>query len=321
MSGSSPSLPVKTPSTKTNIAATVPDNGPTQSVMTSVSHSESAPRVADSSAQTASSLATLSSKAASVKATSSHSSAKSSKLATTGTKAPLSPVTSPTVSFTATSTITDTPESTLAKPSFVSVIESNANGQTTAFTAPPFLTFLSTSTETNGSLVTFTHIVANPTGFNQAIGHSASFFHNAGAVAGVFLVVGAIMTGLVVFALFLLCRRQRRRRELHRRWLVSMHRPRPLSDNDTFVNPEMRSFDRPWDGRISSPHGHYTVAPPRRVDPPMLLGGQNNNRGPQAGPYDDAIGLAITTDDHRDNPSVESSPSIYPASLTSDRRG
>jgi len=88
-----------------------------------------------------------------------------------------------------------------------------------------------------------------------------------------------------------------------------------LSDNDTFVNPEMRSFDRPWDGRISSPHGHYTVAPPRRVDPPMLLGGQNNNRGPQAGPYDDAIGLAITTDDHRDNPSVESSPSIYPASL------
>ncbi|KAF7310883.1 hypothetical protein HMN09_00631500 [Mycena chlorophos] len=281
--------------------------------------SSSGPATVNSSPHSTQSLGTAN--VSSVKSTSPssvHSNAEPKTSASTATRntentAHAATLGSPSVSFTATSTITDTPESTLAKASFVSVIESN--GQTSS-SAPPFLTVLSTSTEPNGSLVTYTHVVANgPTGISAAIVQPSGFFHNSGVVAGVFLVVGAILTGLAVFGLYLLCRRQRRRRELHRRWLVSKHRPRPLSDGDPFS--DMRSFDRPWDGRVSSPRGHYSVAPPRRVEPPVLYETFDDeiDRRVQPGPSDNDIGLAITTDSRKPAASANSSPSIYPSSL------
>jgi len=166
--------------------------------------------------------------------------------------------------------------------------------------------------------VTLTHVVANPTGFSQDIsGGHASFFNNEGAVAGVFLVVGAIVTSIVAFTLFVLCRRSRRRQEAHRRWLVSMNRPRPLPDEDPFTPAAMRSFDRPWDGASparslhqdnSTGLGLYGVPPVRRVDPPTDYMGHYEKAEPRQ------AGLTImTTSDPK--PSAQSSPSIYPASL------
>ncbi|KAF8213078.1 hypothetical protein K438DRAFT_1073667 [Mycena galopus ATCC 62051] len=164
---------------------------------------------------------------------------------------------------TTTSTITDPPESTLAKPTFVSVVESGK----TSFIAPPLVTILSTSMEPNGSFVTFTHVVANPTGFSEAIaGGRASFFHNAGAVAGVFLVIGMVLTALVAWGTFIMCRRKRRRQEAHRRWLISINRPRPMAevDGDPFEDhprsapsPPMRIAPGVWD----APSAWATQAP------------------------------------------------------------
>jgi len=239
----------------------------------------------------------------------------------------------PAVSFTGTitSTITDTPESTLAKPSFISVVE---NGKT-SFTAPPLVTILSSSKEANGSFVTCTHVVANPTGFNQAIaGGHTSFMHNAGAVAGVFLVVGAILTAIVASVTFIMCRRRRRRREAHRRWLISVNRPRPLGDESpnpfedprSAPSPPMRDVSRPWDAPITwdtRPHaGHRESAQSATSDlgllnlPPIQQGEVlAEHPAEHYNPMNpNEIGLAITTNESK--PSLaQSSPSIYPASL------
>ncbi|KAK7064252.1 hypothetical protein R3P38DRAFT_33781 [Favolaschia claudopus] len=238
------------------------------------------------------------------------------------THAPVMPVS---CTGTTTSTITDTPESTLARPSFISVV--NSNGQT-SFTAPPLVTILSTSREPNGSFVTFTHVVANPTGLNQAIsGGHTSFFHNAGAVAGVFLVIGVILTAIVAFATFVMCRRRRRKREAHRRWLISINRPRPVSDpsHDPFEDPRsapsppMRMVPHAWD----APAAWDTQARPTRRESSLsdlgllnLPAVQPNSiveekRQSQSNPRDsNEIGLAITTNESR-----QSSPSLYPPSL------
>ncbi|KAJ7103559.1 hypothetical protein B0H15DRAFT_942979 [Mycena belliarum] len=221
-----------------------------------------------------------------------------------------------------TSTITDAPESTLAKPSFVSVV---VNGKT-SFTAPPLVTVLSTSTEPNGSFVTFTHVVANPTGFSQAIsGGHVSFFRNAGAVAGVFLVVGAIITGIAAFVIFILCRQRRRRRERHRRWLISINRPRPgadesqhtFEDHRTAPSPPMRSVLRNWD-ITTVPHEDESGSGLGLYEVPLTRHSELHANEKHDERYDgidrNEIGLAITTNHSR--PSLaQSSPSIYPPSL------
>lgn len=69
------------------------------------------------------------------------------------------------VSATITSTITDRPERTLSSAVVLTTV--NSVGKT-SLTIPPIVTILSTSTEANGSFVTFTHVVANPTGFQSA---------------------------------------------------------------------------------------------------------------------------------------------------------
>jgi len=187
--------------------------------------------------------------------------------------------------------------------------------------------------EPNGSFVTFTHVVANPTGFSEAIaGGRASFFHNAGAVAGVFLVIGMVLTALVAWGTFIMCRRKRRRQEAHRRWLISINRPRPMAevDGDPFEDhprsapsPPMRIAPGVWD----APSAWATQAPhtARRESSTSGLGlfdvpaTQHNEVVTHQQKHYDAtnrneIGLAITTNESK--PSLaQSSPSIYPPSL------
>jgi len=204
----------------------------------------------------------------------------------------------------------------------------DSNGKI-SFSAPPLVTILSTSKEANGSFITFTHVVANPTGFSQAIsGGHASFFRNAGVVAGVFLVVGALITAAAAFAIFILCRRRRRQRERHRRWLISVNRPRPMADgsDDPFQDP--RSPPSP-PMRVIPHYTHAWDTQPRatpRDSPTSGLGlfdvppaNQHEHvEEHQLEHYDgidrNEIGLAITT--NQSKPSLaQSSPSIYPPSL------
>ncbi|KAF9457070.1 hypothetical protein BDZ94DRAFT_286191 [Collybia nuda] len=74
---------------------------------------------------------------------------------------------SPSLRSTRTSTITDHPESTFSKVVAVTL----TNNGTVALSTPAMVTVFSTSTLPDGDFVTFTHVVANPTGFdggNQA---------------------------------------------------------------------------------------------------------------------------------------------------------
>ncbi|KAJ6621716.1 hypothetical protein B0H10DRAFT_2187958 [Mycena sp. CBHHK59/15] len=234
-------------------------------------------------------------------------------------------VNSPKTSFTGTttSTITDAPESTLSKPSFIPTV---INGKT-SFSAPPLVTVLSTSRESNGSFVTFTHVVANPTGFDQAVSGGSS----EGAVAGVFVVIGAIFTCIVAFGVFYLCRRRRRARERHRSWLVSVNRPRPMAEEpqDPFDDPQVAPSPPirvvPKYGHDSQPQtplheksteglGLYQDTPTRHFDnqvdrqrPYSRMESEENHEMGE-------IGLAISA--NQSKPSLaQSSPSIYPPSL------
>ncbi|KAJ7786278.1 hypothetical protein B0H16DRAFT_25759 [Mycena metata] len=334
---STPLPPVKAP--------TAPDSVPTTTTMSS-SSAKSAPDDALNSSSSASPSHAL--------VTSSSSSKSSAAVKTSGRStdaSPASPIghsssadpasspaspppTSPIhqqVSFTGTitSTITD-PPSTLAKPSFISVLESN--GKIT-FTAPPLVTILSSSREPNGSFVTFTHVVANPTGFSQAIsGGHASFFSNAGAVAGVFLVVGGILTAIAAFGIFIMCRRRRRKRERHRRWLISINRPRSVMDDPfqsprSAPNPPIRVVPPEWDTEhrqemSESGLGLYNVPQREQAEEQHGQYAEPQHFEQLQAYYDGAnlphqnIGLAISTDVNRSKPSLaQSSPSVYPPSL------
>lgn len=62
---------------------------------------------------------------------------------------------------TSVSTITDKPETTLTRPVFVSTTDSAGH---LSLSVPPVFTSVGVSTEANGSLVSVTHVIANPTG-------------------------------------------------------------------------------------------------------------------------------------------------------------
>jgi hypothetical protein len=233
-----------------------------------------------------------------------------------------------------TSTITDQPSSTFA--SLVGVQVTNADGSTT-LSFPPLVTVLSTSQEANGSYVTWTHVVANPTGFLSVDGASNSFFSKAGQVAGVFLVVGIVAASLMVF-LFVSCRRRRARYNRRKRWLSGIQRPLPIPD-DPFEDPR----DPPsmwavndgvsWDGRRrtlidnENPTPMSTDGPTNGlglsgVGPEAALthgGGYNPGYNLLGASYEqNMISLAVSTnrDGGQSRPSLaQSSPSIYPPTL------
>lgn len=102
--------------------------------------------------------------------------------------------------------------------SAVRVTTTNANGQTV--TTIPATVTSDVVTTSNGVVYTVTQIVHNPTGAldsgsSGGGGTTTGFFANKGAVAGVFVVVGLVVVGMI-FALGLLCFRRRRRQRLDR---------------------------------------------------------------------------------------------------------
>lgn len=150
---------------------------------------------------------------------------------------------------------------------------------------------------------------------------SPRFFRNAGAVAGVFLVVGAILTTVAAVVIFIMCRRRRRKRERHRRWLISVNRPRATADSsqDPFQDPRiapsppMRVVDHDWEFQ---PHQGNSGNGLGLFDVPQAS--HDEHREQYGGDFDNIarneIGLAIST--NRSRPSLaQSSPSIYPPSL------
>ncbi|KAI5898514.1 uncharacterized protein SCHCODRAFT_02490513 [Schizophyllum commune H4-8] len=134
-------------------------------------------------------------------------------------------------SATATRTITDAPDSTLSQVLSVTSTFTNAQGRlVTTVDTPSVITITSTSTGEDGGFVYSTHVVANPTGFGGSGAISEKgFFHNTGAVAGTFTVVG-LVAAAAAFLLFWLCRK-RRRVQRRRRWMATVDQP-PYTPND-----------------------------------------------------------------------------------------
>jgi hypothetical protein len=131
-----------------------------------------------------------------------------------------------------------TTETTL--PSAISITTTDSAGNTVT-TAPASFTS-DVVTTSNGVVYTVTQIVHNPTGAldsgSSSGGSTSSFFNNTGAVAGVFVVVGLVVVGMI-FALGLLCFRRRRRQRLDREVTAAAiaasapHQRTPLDeDND-----------------------------------------------------------------------------------------
>ncbi|KAI0375058.1 hypothetical protein BV20DRAFT_1048247 [Pilatotrama ljubarskyi] len=261
-----------------------------------------------------------------------------------------------TQSPTATSTITDQPETTLSTPVFMTVTNSDHH---TSLSVPPIFTSTVVSELPDGGLVTYTHVIANPTGiYGVEIDNPMGFFANSGAVAGVFLAVGIVVTAIGV-GICLFIRRRRRRR--NPRFIDTISRPLPMPENPfedprDFTPPNMRyalghpegstlvigsasrqSGDtrRSSSGRSSrtrggaerysglglagvGAHGRSASMGSARVSSEMRA---HHHLSGQSG----VVGLAITSDQRVDSArprrvepsSARSSPSIYPPTLPS----
>ncbi|KAI9460610.1 hypothetical protein BJY52DRAFT_1262730 [Lactarius psammicola] len=150
---------------------------------------------------------------------------------------------------TLTSTVTETPESTFSTP--VSITETTDSHVT--ITAPPVITSTGLSTLSDGTVVTVTHVIANPP--REAVSGSSngdSFFRNHAAVVGVFLVSGFTLAGLVLLA-FCCFRRRRRRAQRRGTRLPEISHPRPIQNPfaDVTGNPAVRERAGPiirWHG-------------------------------------------------------------------------
>ncbi|KAF8640707.1 hypothetical protein AX17_000363 [Amanita inopinata Kibby_2008] len=122
------------------------------------------------------------------------------------------------VTPTATSTITDFPVSTFSTPVAVTMTQ----GGNTVVSTPSFVTLLTTTTNTDGSAVTWTHVVANPNKLSAT--SSRSFLQNTGAVAGVFVVVGIVAASFLLCLLYFIRRSRRTKRQS--KWLATLQNPR-----------------------------------------------------------------------------------------------
>ncbi|KAI0735101.1 hypothetical protein C8Q76DRAFT_827875 [Earliella scabrosa] len=174
-----------------------------------------------------------------------------------------------TPSPTATSTITDKPETTLSSPVIVTVTDASSH---TSLSVPPVFTSVGVSTLEDGQLVSVTHVIANPTGIwgvSDAPAHTG-FFANSKAVAGVFLVVGVLIAGVGV-GICLILRRRRRRTP---RFLNTISRPLPMPDNP-FEDP--RDISPPPQMRYASGF----------TDRTLVIAGTDANRPAARGPFDD----------------------------------
>ncbi|KAK2461937.1 hypothetical protein APHAL10511_006400 [Amanita phalloides] len=144
------------------------------------------------------------------------------------------------VTPTSTSTTTQFLESTFLTPVAVTTVQDG----TTSVGTPALVTLLSTSTNSDGSSVTWTHVYANPP--TVAAMRTKSFLHDTGAMAGIFALVGVIAAFFLLGMLYLIRRLYRRRRDNMLTRLQSSapeHEPdyrNPFNDNGT--EPVMHSL-------------------------------------------------------------------------------
>ncbi|PBL01113.1 hypothetical protein ARMGADRAFT_411017 [Armillaria gallica] len=226
-------------------------------------------------------------------------------------------------------------------PQAIGVTVTGPNGQTSV-TFPSFVTVLSTATESDGTVVTESAVVSNPTGLGQPDKNGNS--SNTSAVAGTFAAVGIVV--FAVIALLLVCCRRRRRQRARTRWLTAITQPPsyPLhddADRDPFEDDPFEDHRNPPQMAqvTNAPQTTYINRDQRHEDSEHvdteestanLLGARNFAAAPLAtgpttrtqeeGPFSDvnefspqeAIGLAITTS--YPVPSLhsrQSTPSLY----------
>ncbi|KAH9065725.1 hypothetical protein EDB87DRAFT_1592851 [Lactarius vividus] len=235
---SSPS-PTPTPTTSSPTSSPSPSTSPSSTPPTTTTSI-----VPSSSPSSSSSTLQPTSTTSSVDPTSSSRSSSSSSITSDSTSR-TSPSDSPTTTFSST----------------VFIQTTNSLGQTTSF-APPQITSTFTSTLSNGGIVTFTEVVANPTlSPNKGSSSSSQFFHNKGAVAGVFLIVGLAAASICLWIFFFVRRRRRRRRIDHETAVSASlaaagYNRAPIDDEEDFgPGPGMRE-------RFNSMSSHPTISTP-----------------------------------------------------------
>jgi len=123
----------------------------------------------------------------------------------------------------------------------------------------------------DGGVQTFTEVIANPTlSANDTSDTTSQFFHNTGAVAGVFLIVGLAAATICLWIFFFIRRRRRRRRidhasEVSATLAAAGYNRAPIDDEDLGPGPGMRQ-------RFGSFSSHPTISTPitdeeRATDP------------------------------------------------------
>ncbi|KAH8997277.1 hypothetical protein EDB92DRAFT_2112030 [Lactarius akahatsu] len=238
-SASSPS-PQPSSSTATPPRTSPTSSSPSPTPTSSSSYLQLIPHSPSSSSSTPQPTSTTSS----VDSTSSSRSSSSSS-ATSDSTSSRSPSNGPTTTFSST----------------VFIQTTNSLGQPTSI-APPEITSTFTSTLSNGGVVTFTEVVANPTlSPNRGSNSSSQFFHNKGAVAGVFLIVGLAAASICLWIFFFIRRRRRRRRIDHETAVSASlaaagYNRAPIDDEEDFgPGPGMRE-------RFNSMSSHPTISTP-----------------------------------------------------------
>ncbi|PPQ80842.1 hypothetical protein CVT25_001967 [Psilocybe cyanescens] len=241
-----------------------------------------------------------------------------------------------------TSTVTQPADTTLS--SAIAITSTNSDGAKVV-TTPALVTFMSTSTESNGALTTVTHVVANPPNLTgtQQLSSANGPLHKQGVLAGICVVVGVVAATIVIGLIFFI--RRKRRLDRRRRWLAGMQQQRPSSlsgdpfrdPQESYQGPAMRSVgtarESHWDQ--SSSGSPLVMQEPLSHEQRNMFGGVSlvpdpypavhviNSPEQERYEYPHAR-LAYTTDSaspmapFKRQSMTPSSPSIYPATLPPD---
>ncbi|KAI9460603.1 hypothetical protein BJY52DRAFT_1262693 [Lactarius psammicola] len=255
----SPSSSPQQPSSTATPPSSSPDSStPTPTPTPSPSTSSPSPSSSPSSTPLATTTSEVPSSSPSSSSSTPQPTSTTSSVDSTSSSTPSSSSSTTTDSTSSTSP-SDTPTTTFSSTVFIQT--TNNLGQTTSF-APPQITSTFTSTLSNGGVVTFTEVVANPTlSPNRGSNSSSQFFHNKGAVAGVFLIVGLAAASICLWIFFFIRRRRRRRRIDHDTAVSASlaaagYNRAPIDDEEDFgPGPGMRQ-------RFNSVGSHPTISTP-----------------------------------------------------------